>query len=702
MIELLLAADTSPDLVGVDDSVIFFPEVPESGGNYIGAVGHLISALMQTSGLMAQSEVLSTFSGFITSVGALVFVYALIVGIVSVALYGNYKQALYLIVGPALFYWMLSSTVPVSSTMVRYGDRVTQDSALNQRQFLALVSDLGVRSSGTEISWAFALWDNIVTEVVQRTVSVFLDTENLADLKQAATERVFSKVLRHRSSDPGFIRLLSTGVLGECAEQTMLAQEIASGGSAAEIARMQSRLQFLQQRRLSLDFSVQEYLRNLNPSSTALSTCPNASNTFAQVVAPSGGVTVVSCEQIWSLTCLAGMNEAEVAMRAAGGTMEDGVPWADVQAKVQSALTSGGSEEQATRILAAYIVRNTLGQTNHGALTSSIGRKAQFRKHEFNVIYGAVADSEAKGQRLGLIFFASMVPYVQGLLLFLLAAVFPFFCPFLLLPDRWTVFFVWMSLWLWVKCWDIGFACVHFIKLWLWEFMQGGIVADTVDWSQPDSVFRVIYGEDPLATTNTYFGIVSLLTVSVPFITAQFATGARHLYKAFGNALEQPTQQFAQRYGVNRRVQDVWSSAETASTQKRDEYALQETMKMYPGFDWQSFLGDGSSMMDSTVPRNIKAAYALHQAAYMYDGKNNNEWVKNLVTTAAAYTRIDPWNLNSGQATEGTRKLIERAHQLGIGREYMDLLGLDANSPAMTFGAAGGSRPGRTSDETGR
>lgn len=701
MLELLLAIDVTPHLVDESDSVYYIPEVPESGGEYIGAVGHLISALMQTSGLMAQGDVLAAFSGYLTSVGALIYVYALIVAIFSIALFGNYKQALYLFIGPVLFYWMLTATVPVQGTMVRYGSRITEGSAVSQRQFLALVDDLGVTNSNPEVAWAFVLWDNLVTEVVQRMVSVLLDTGNLEDLKQAATERVYTKVLQHQGSDPGMLRLLATGVLGECAEQTTLSREIAAGGSPQDIARLQNRLDWVSQQQQSLDMSARRYLSTLTPSATALSTCPNAAVILNRVVGEQVALSV-SCKEVWSLTCVAAINEAEVAMRGAGSGLEGGIEWEELRGRVQQSIAQGGSEAQATQILAAYIIKNTLRSSSHGQLARSLGRKANFRKHEFNVIFGPVADAEAKGTRLGLIFFSSMVPYLQGFLLFLLSMVFPFFCVFLILPDRWTVFFIWMSLWLWVKCWDIGFAVVHFIKLFLWEFMQGGVSTPDVDWSQPESVFRIIYENDPLATTNTYFKIVALLTISVPFVTAHFATGARHLYRAFGSPLEQTTAQFDQRYGIDRKVRDGWSSAETASTRDRDIWALQETMKHYGDFNWDKLLAEGKNPMDASVPREIRAMYMMNQAAYMYDGRANGRWADTLSTVAAFYTRIDPWNADKGAQTEGVAKLIARAHQLGIGRKFMDLLSSNQNSGALTYGPAGGGQKANAADDAGR
>lgn len=66
---------------------------------------------------------------------------------------------------------------------------------------------------------------------------------------------------------------------------------------------------------------------------------------------------------------------------------------------------------------------------------------------------------------------ALMIPYIQGVLMYLLAIGYPFACILIVMPGMHKVIFTWMSFWAWVKMWDLGFAIVMSLERSVWAMI---------------------------------------------------------------------------------------------------------------------------------------------------------------------------------------------------------------------------------------
>jgi hypothetical protein len=66
---------------------------------------------------------------------------------------------------------------------------------------------------------------------------------------------------------------------------------------------------------------------------------------------------------------------------------------------------------------------------------------------------------------------ALLIPYVQGVLMYLLAMAYPFICMLILVPGWHKVLFTWMAFWAWVKIWDIGWAIVSVLERSIWAII---------------------------------------------------------------------------------------------------------------------------------------------------------------------------------------------------------------------------------------
>lgn len=165
---------------------------------------------------------------------------------------------------------------------------------------------------------------------------------------------------------------------------------------------------------------------------------------------------------------------------------------------------------------------------------------------------------------------ARMVPHIQGVLLYLLAAAYPLACLLIVVPGWHKTVFTWASFWAWAKMWDFGFALVTVVDRSVWAMLGNNAearniankVVDMQYWANIDVVCTgaapcpvprvcdiscpgtgftgisdllrlfdralVLSGNLDLDLTNAnYLFIVAALYLSVPAVTGQLILGAR-------------------------------------------------------------------------------------------------------------------------------------------------------------------------------
>jgi len=676
----------------------FIPIAEEAGGNYVGAVSDLMAAVMQTAGLYAQSDILASYAPLMQSFGALVYAVALIMGIFSIATYGNYKQGVWLLVGPSLFYWLVYSTVPVPAALQRFGSRVNTDAAIESRIYLDMVNVVTQDAPTPRVSWLFAKFDGVVTEIVQNVVTLLVDTEFNEDLTIAATERIYSRVVEAKTKAPGFTTLVSVGVMGKCGRVNRIKMELAAsaeatGTAATKHAAMTAQYDVLKAQLHHIPFNAVNYIRNLGPGADAHAAVCQGQAPAALERARTmtqGQAGALSCEQIWGLVCIGAMTEADrtltqeidIAQENAEATGSDeGLDWAQIDLRVRASITKGADPAHVTQLLAAHLLKQSLKYTVHSAMTSQIAERTPFSKDPYNFIFGAepgeyadLSTVEAPGARASIVHFAGWVPYIQGLLLYLLTITFPFFAIFLLVPERWGALVVWMSLWTWVKCWDIGFATIYFIRSFLWDFMQNGMghsletlidaggnaTTGALDWSSQEAVYRVMAENDPMATNHLYYNLIALLTLSVPVITAHFCAGAPQLYRAFSPAIEDPSKQLGQRRKQENNLfltQSIEQGDPRYGNPKEHYHAMKAVNNALAGMGSSQRMQELSKMADGSMSRELGGIYKKAQMDWRFGAKSKFGNHRIRMYNAMATGRNEPYVNNSPSMATDIRLL---------------------------------------------
>lgn len=591
----------------------------------VGMAGQFIAAVLQTAGLYGQSQILENFAPVLGSVGALVYVWCVIGAIASVALFGNYRQAAYLLMGPALFWWMLENTQPVTATAHQFGDRQSENDAENQIAFLEDSTEAGRFQEQARVSQFFVFYDNLVSSVVQEIVRFLVDTENKDDLIFVARERVLTRLLRQKGTEPNFLSLMNISLIGECARELQLSLDISrpplsnAEPGTAEYAEKQLKLDRynqLKDRHIYLDQGLREYVRALG-------------HNIADDYQP-------TCSELWQYTRTACNVAAEKLLQPTPEELANpAIDWQRVYDDARAILKpdSGAPDAKAIEVLAAFLLRNSLEGSAHGKLTGQMNGRATWHEHQKMQAFGTVAAGALAGVRISIVYFAGAIPYIQGLLLYVLTCAFPFFTVFLLMPGRVSSFFVWMSLWVWVKSWDVGFAFVAFMRDIFWTMMpQAGTVRyaesfHEINWDDPATIFNVVSLNDPTSHLNTYYTLIGILTLAVPLATAHLCLGATNLWSSLKNGIDVNANRFsnekmnsAMRSFATRKHMEIRNEVNSAKLDALGR-ALQNPGYTKDGvYRGQSLLRGGA--MDGTGSRNAVGAAATEDFDYKYSEDN--------------------------------------------------------------------------------
>jgi hypothetical protein len=591
-------------------------DIPDSGGQYIGSVGNLISAALQTAGLYFQSDVLKSFMGILQGLGIILFLIGVIGAISSYVIFGQYKRAAYFILAPTFFWALLMFHSPAEPTLLQVGTRVQKNSAQDQLTFLSKISETDFYKRKPEVSWFFAKFDNLISSLVQGTVSFLIDEENKKDLIAVARERVLSEVFSARAVDKDFIKLISLGMLGECAELSRRSDELANididlknlaasslPTIAADISRLNARrtlllprIELLKNQKQPLDSGVKDYM---------WSTLGGERKDSA------------TCTEIWTYTHQASVKEAEKAMAlaTAGEEIKSGIPWQKVKLDVQESIANGQPNRSA-EVVAAYIFTNTMQRNTHSAMLNQMLSHSPLEEDKYQLQHGFLMDAQGQGELFSTQYFAGIIPYTQGLLLFILTASFPFFCLLVLLPSRMPSIFVWCGMWVWVKSWDVGFALIQFVRELLWIVFCRNVAPDPalLNWNDLSSVFNIVARNDPFVGLGLYNTLINLLTISVPFVTAHMCLGGTALFSTFRTAIDSTVSRVSgQHSGAARRryatiIEGKWR-------QERENAGLKRAYKaMAEGGGSVAQVGDKKAFArwqagDGTLARHIQGEY---------------------------------------------------------------------------------------------
>jgi hypothetical protein len=663
----------------------------------IGVVGHFISAVLQTLGVRVLADVVGDFRTVLISAAYLLIIWSLVGSVVNFTIYGKPKRALYYLVGPALFYFMLTTLVEVPGTGVQFGARRELDTDVMVQQTIAnSVSEFG-DSDNVLVPLFYAKFDRLVSVTFQSLVAFLVDTRNRRDIMGAARDRVYGRLLRSRSSNRPFLKLISMSLMGSCARQFRLMHDLGENRLASsqlgtkdfeeQIAK-RAELTSLQADVVPIEQEVRDFL--VNHMSRTVSENP-------------------TCEEIWDHTRAAALTSAENVFKVSqdekdeyrlSDTEADAL-LEEVRAKLAPSGTAPGDTQKGLEIFAAFYLRNTMLETKHATFASQLEGRQMWDHSTKSQVFGSMSSFEAEGSRIATIYFAGIIPYLQGMLLFALSIIFPFFCILLVTPSHASSFFTWMALWVWVKSWDVGFAIVAIFRDILWESIPNSGDLRTyqnftaVDWNDPASVFNVVYQSDPLANTYTYYGLVGLLTMAVPYVTAHFCRGASQIFGVSTTRIRFAMSRFQRTTSTSKRTKE--GVAVLRRVQERAAAAFQRGMlegQRNPGYMYGTNIRRDQTA-DGTLPLHMISKGKEAE----FESWHSPENARDLSYLGMLHTRPEPYSFNKGGLL--INSIANTRMEQWRGRKTGDAFGPRATPSKITIGDHGGGSLGKPDSRTG-
>lgn len=148
----------------------------------------------------------------------------------------------------------------------------------------------------------------------------------------------------------------------------------------------------------------------------------------------------------------------------------------------------------------------------------------------YNSFYGDAQHYASRELQQNVFSGATKIPYYQGVLLYFVAAVFPFLALLVLLPGHAEAFLYVPLTWFWIKSWDIGYACVIVMDKILWNLLPSTEIKDKIftggaaDPVNPYSVLpRAIQSAmattDPTYDIHVNFNFTAMVLYAIPAIT---------------------------------------------------------------------------------------------------------------------------------------------------------------------------------------
>lgn len=664
-------------------------------GNTLVSAGTFVAAVLEHMGYMAQADFLQKFISFFRDAGAILYLLAGAGAIMSVAMYGSFRAARYLMVGPAIFWFLVGPTTEVEGVVWKIGGgtprgffgKTGEGVAKSDRD--RTIEKAGVPAqSSIKVSTGFWLFAHLANEFVNEFTNVLLDQEDADDLLASSRVRGLEMIANSMPSDSDLVNRMRS-----FADQCWPVY-----GSAEAAAFVTIKKQTANDHGTTKDFQApemeklrQKHIANMNKFAESAQMKRVYHTGFDKLIKDKDKNAKIPqtlfCTDAWKmlgedLFMLAGKDVPKMLVLSSG-------PWetADGQAKACKELmrklygedSSGGCELRPGIALAMihnamqhsasfrkvlerhWGDRDSLNLSNRSVLVAlGMGRLMEAVRDATGALItmsrfigsgvvdlalmnvktpqGAVSHSQnVPVSQVSMIFdndmamwfstrqydtvrlrqqfftWAMQLPYYQGILLFLIAAAYPFLTLIVILPGRAGNFLLVPLAWLCVKSWDIGFAAAIILEKAMYNILPAWVVPQelrTVDgWTKLENLPLILsqaYNFDPMGSIHFHYMAMSMVTMAIPPIS--FAV----FLKGRGNILAVFTR------GANAHAM----SSGHAASQKYQETAIASRnamVKQLSGFSRLAGLAEGldkgSARLAATIQGGMAGVAAAASAA---------------------------------------------------------------------------------------
>ncbi len=189
----------------------------------VAVAGTYVAAVLEQAGYLTQGEFIVAFKSFFRDAGALVYFIGAVGGLLSLVLFGSFRAPRYLIIGPALFWFLVGPTKDVGGVVAKLGGG-------EARGFIGVKGEAGAQENVEEVlkksgrdapkdikvAEGFWLFAYPINEFVNEFVDVMLKHEDGADLMVEQKVRGLELIARTLPTSPKEINILEQELLVQC------------------------------------------------------------------------------------------------------------------------------------------------------------------------------------------------------------------------------------------------------------------------------------------------------------------------------------------------------------------------------------------------------------------------------------------------------------------------------------------------------
>lgn len=683
------------------------------------STGTLVGAALETAGYVAQAKVLKDLEDLIGKLGALTYLICIICGIVTVALLGNPGNALWLLVGPPVFFFMINTKTTANGVEWRLGE--FQDKK-DLKQTLAGVEIFN--SKGEEVSWFFHHYNVLISDTIQQLISFVTNKDLRHQMKFMARQQIIDDMFSAQIDSPEILELAQLS-LAQCMTEIDAARRVGLGMRDPHYRKSSAYNEAV--------ITYCEYYPKVNKYIPLDSLAFNlvkqleAANGNTAASEPDYNPNPVNCETIWNWLYLSVKDAAKVNLANSkkirvyseadtkfleeidneiGEKLTQPAPDPEKDYHEQRDLAKNftckgaaapqtvSRKELIPLIFAGYLIKKAYAKDPRGKMTQQLydragvqlattGNEKFLYKNQLwsqEVARRNRVETSAEASKYESYTLAKMLPYVQGAGLYVLAVTFPFFALLLIIPGKAGGFFMWCALWAWLKSWDLGWALIMIADEILWVMMPHssffrlakgtatGVSAGV--YSDPVNVLEAAFGGDYAYNLSTYYTLIGAMITAVPMLTAHAVLGSK---RAVAGIFVDGLKTIGQFFGS--KVTDWVAVEQLAEVDKRRELSAQRAGSKAMKQDYNSLMeprrngaADNSSLLPKVDMKNFK-----HQF---------EEYSKN--TALANNPGISP-NERSEATSGAARNLQNMKNSVNFGDVKSKLLDPNSNHAGAKF-----------------
>ncbi len=341
------------------------------------SAGTFVCAVMELAGYQAQSKYLDDFQDFFREGGAFIYTLAAVGAVASFLLFGSFRAARYLLVGPAIFWFLVGPRFTYDGVVWQIGGGTAR--GINQLRgegqslsdIRAVLERAGLAGDGfngsVQVAKGFALFAKTINDITRGLVDLVLQQEEDGEyLRHLSRARAFEYAMAAVPQDPQLIEMLEGNVVVGCAELFQVTVALSTERLRPQSVRGSGPMMNAH--------IIAYYEGRIAALSTASFVTPNpAARNYMQAVwnlrADDPRLQRVSCGDMWRLTANrveehAARYVVEVLRLARGDAPPDRVAeieeTACQQLVAQFTSAAGNCRTTLQRLIAAYITKNAV------------------------------------------------------------------------------------------------------------------------------------------------------------------------------------------------------------------------------------------------------------------------------------------------------------------------------------------------------